>query len=95
MTSQKPQLRVHVSPSIKKDAVTLRQFRDLEVPGKGLQRECPDSLIPEERDAFVIVESDNIMLEQEKLPISESAATLRRAMLAHATNATNPPKPAT
>jgi hypothetical protein len=50
------------------DGSTLHRFIDLTVPGKGRIAEAPLRLTPSERTAFERVMSENLMLEQERIP---------------------------
>jgi hypothetical protein len=50
------------------DGSTLNRFIELAVPGKGRIAAEPPSLTPDERTAFNRVMSENLMLEQERLP---------------------------
>jgi hypothetical protein len=49
------------------DRITLEQFIHLAVPGKNCSREAPN-LTPSERAAFDKVISENLLIEQEKVP---------------------------
>jgi|SRR6185295_2349304 len=54
--------------TIMMDGSTLDRFIDLAVPGKGRIVAAPPILTPAERTAFNRVMSENLMLEQERLP---------------------------
>jgi hypothetical protein len=60
--------RFHQAEALLMDANTLDKFIDLAVPGKGTILPVPSNLTADEEAALTRVTSENLMLEQEKLP---------------------------
>lgn len=71
------------------DRTTLEQFIHLAVPGKNCIRDMPHNLTPPERAAFDKVVSENLLLEQEKVPHHVSKQALDALIRRPATNDTN------
>jgi hypothetical protein len=59
---------------------TLRRFQRLALPGNGSKPGTPDNLAPEEQGAFNTVLSENLKLEQEKLPPDAAKQALQAAI---------------
>ncbi len=64
--------------SVMMDVPTLEVMRHLILPGKGTQPNMPAHLTPAEQSAFVRCRSENLWLEQERLPPPFIAAALDR-----------------
>jgi hypothetical protein len=74
--------------SVMMDEATLSRFRELAVGGKKVEGRQLDDLTSEERPAFKRVQTENIMLEQERLPSEWTVDVLRRTMRPHDTDTT-------
>lgn len=71
------------------DCSTLERFIHLAVPGKNRIREAPDNLTEAERAAFDKVVSENLLLEQEKLPNDVLQQTLHALIRCDTSNSTH------
>ena len=72
------------------EPATLERFIHLALPGKGCVREAPRNLTVTERAAFDKIMSENLILEQEKLPEHVSKQALETLILSGAPNDTHP-----
>jgi hypothetical protein len=63
--------------SVMMDGETFAKFRHFAVPAAPFTSQTKLNLTPEEEEVFKIVVASNILLEQEKLPITYTAECLR------------------